>query len=875
MKTLALLGLTVGILLGVDFNPEKHLPGYTEAYWGADAGFYDFTPFEEKNGKKVTDQELLLLRAQWEREKQAAAERKKAPPDPRKQFLGAVDETLRKDRFFARQKFERVEGENDVLLLVQLPAKPPNLYVDGIKREYGGHVRAVQYHFCKRYVEPLGLERGPRVPLTVLVVLASRGNYDDYGEARPHGFGLQVSLAHYNPRHKFSITFEDGTAINRRNSDEKMRTVCHEVVHALTDAYSATGIDTMPLWLVEGLAEYVSTFRGFVRSGSIEFAHLSRDDLRTCAAILHHEETREVFPGIQDLFRVRNIFMLVPIAADRMGRSLSELQQAAAMGVLYPASNMLAYYLHQGAPDETRRRFQEFLRGAFRGKSSYDDFLLALGIQDAAAFDREFQEYVLKLAGDEFGIAVPELPAIRTDVRPPAATRLAPAALVLPPATAEETTGRALSLAGAGRFADALALARQAPSAADVVSFLAALKDYSDGVLLAAKTKNVNVIFGPGLARRVVFFDDAVVLISDWKQNESRIDRALFGPNRTVEYARKFSLSNALLDATIALLWGEEEDAASARLDAAAGDALQARRAAWPALLLAAQVRERLERLRDALPADNQDPDPVLADLEFVLRAGETCQSASSLRDTLLAVARSLLEKKFERDDLACASFTVRPVASADGCLEFRYGFREPNEMLDFDVEWNPPDPLQGFLGIPTLPRDWQVSSDGLRATGSLNLVHKACFLAPVTVEVTSSLSMASSTFYHSHLLALCLDIHGSFAALIGGETLAFCNAAGRCAGQQPAAVAVDTVIDAMRVVTLRYDGALLSADLDGRRIVDLPLKDMPAGRVALAQRGSTRWNIRSLVLRGKLAPDFAAQAMESWVKERLREMGG
>ncbi len=876
MKTAALLGLVLGLVLAAEFNPEKHLPGYTEAYWGQDAGFYDFTPFEEKNGKRITDQELQLLLSLWEREKQAAEERRKAPPDPTKQFLGQLDERLQSDRFFRRHKFERLQDQGDLLLLVQLPANPPNLYVQGIEREYRGHVQAVEEHFRKQFVLPLGLQRGARVPVTVLVVLASRGNYDDYGQAQRHGYTLQVSVAHYDPRHRLSITFEDGSALARRVSDEKMRTVCHEIVHALTDAYSTTGIQTMPLWLIEGLAEYVSTFRGFVRSGSIEFARLSRDDLRTCTAILHREETRQVFPGIQDLFRVKSIFGLVPIVAERLGGNLSDRQTAVAAGMLYPASSMLVYYLQEGAPEDRRRRFQGFLNGAFRGKSSYEDFMQALDIQNAAVFDREFQEYVLKLAGDELGAEVPELPPIPADLRLPEIAGATPVAFILAPPTAEEQVGCALALAAAGRFADALALAREAQASPDVISFLGSFKQYSDSVLQAARVKNANIVFGPGLARRVVRFDDTVIDVTDWKKNESRIERTLFGPKKTVEYARKLSMSDPLLDASIALLAGNDELAAAVKdLDAQGAETLAARRQAWPALLLAGQVRERLERLRDAIPADPADPAPLLEDIAFLLGAGAKCEAAQRMREKLITAARRLLAQQFEQEGLAFASFAVKPVPAADGGHEFRYAFREMDDMLDFDVEWSPPARLQSILAVPTLPGSWQITSDGLRGTGSVNLVHKARFLAPVTIEVTSSVGIVSSQAFRRQVVALALDSQGSYAALLDDDHLEFLDAAKRKNGHQQAKVTMEMVIDTMRVLTLRHDGALLSADLDGRRVVDLPLGEMPAGRIALAQRGTMQWNIRSLVLRGKLAPGFAAEAMESWIAQRLREMGG
>lgn len=151
--------------------------------------------------------------------------------------------------------------------------------------------------------------------------------------------------------------------------DELVHEATHQIV-AATTRFSLSGRGTVPGWLDEGLAE---SWRAGVAG---EPAH------RTYALVAKNREHFAVHASAKSPYDLTRVLTFE--AGDFIASSRSDLK--------YAQAYTLVQFCLDGDGGRHRRGFFEFLRGAWKGASSAQDFKKALKIDDAA-FEKAWLAY--------------------------------------------------------------------------------------------------------------------------------------------------------------------------------------------------------------------------------------------------------------------------------------------------------------------------------------------------------------------------------------------------------------------------------------------------------------------------------------------------
>jgi hypothetical protein len=150
----------------------------------------------------------------------------------------------------------------------------------------------------------------------------------------------------------------------------------HEATHALLNATSARtkeALGSIPSWVDEGLADYMSLSRG----GAFGHPHYTRAGSGRYYFALHVDAKKPL-----DLPRV-------------LALSTPDFTMSPISGLAYAESFTLVHFCLHGGEGVYRAKFFEFLRRCYKGKSSSTDFKSALGIE-VKPFEAEWMAWARK-----------------------------------------------------------------------------------------------------------------------------------------------------------------------------------------------------------------------------------------------------------------------------------------------------------------------------------------------------------------------------------------------------------------------------------------------------------------------------------------------
>ena len=171
-------------------------------------------------------------------------------------FVASCDKRLAADkRFFERITLLKTK-KMPFIFYVQRPLRDEAAYQRKVVNSYLPFLVKLVEIFEREYATPLELARRQSTPGFAIVVLSSRGSYNNYAQAIQYA-DLHHARAHYDPELQLAVTYVDAFAPGNPRPEER-HAVLHEIVHALQHAYSTTGEMPKPVWFNEGLAEYRS-----------------------------------------------------------------------------------------------------------------------------------------------------------------------------------------------------------------------------------------------------------------------------------------------------------------------------------------------------------------------------------------------------------------------------------------------------------------------------------------------------------------------------------------------------------------------------------------------------------------------------------------
>jgi len=286
------------------------------------------------------------------------------------------------------------KGARPIALFIQEARDRREGHAREIERVYTPFLKALQKHFEEEFLQHFDYKRREGFEAYIVWILNSGGAYVDH--ARDHGraSGLSVSSrAHYNFKKRLAITYLENA---KGLSNEDLQSLSHEMVHYFQDAYAPYGIGGMSsFWLVEGMAEWISTFSCTSYDGPFYFQSKNNGRIDQFLRVIRRLDGDWPIPLIS-LVDIDNSNVL----GSAIGAAIADDPRIAEMGSKTDVHTMLVswtyafgYCLCRYLYAEKEEAFFEYLNKDFNGEGGMDEFMSTFGIKNLSRFEKELVEF--------------------------------------------------------------------------------------------------------------------------------------------------------------------------------------------------------------------------------------------------------------------------------------------------------------------------------------------------------------------------------------------------------------------------------------------------------------------------------------------------
>jgi len=384
----------------VKFDCARHLKQYDMiSFGGLDDEIAEFAALDEE---WIAPQRFDIIVKEWEEKLPKMIERVELlEGDIFEQKLQAYTKQLKTFPFFneiARAEAYSIQrGGKPVALFIQDARDRQEGHADEVGRAYVPMLEALKVQFEEGFLQKHGfVKKETGFNAYIVWILNSGGAYSDYCRDRDKQPELSTnSRAHYNFMRKEAITYLEGGGHGWRFDD--MQPLAHEMVHYFQDAYAPYGIRGMSShWVVEGMAEWISTFTGKVPEGPYYFMSRNGGRIRDFLRINDMLDGRWPIrlDTILDIYNGPNLHTMIAglISEDEEIAALGHKDNVAGMLVswFYAASYCMCRYLYA----EDDEAFIDFLKLDFEGDGGRDEFLDAFGVDDLDQLEQDISDFV-------------------------------------------------------------------------------------------------------------------------------------------------------------------------------------------------------------------------------------------------------------------------------------------------------------------------------------------------------------------------------------------------------------------------------------------------------------------------------------------------
>ncbi len=322
--------------------------------------------------------------------------------DPYEQKVQSYSKRLKNMPFYedlARTNSYTISREaRPVVLFIQEALDRDENHADQIERRYAPPLIALEKHMKEKIFDRLGFECRDGFNALIVWVLNSHGSYDNFHRIKSQNFGLSDSQwAHYNFQNKEAITFLE-TRKGKEMEERIVHFLLHEMVHYYQDAYAPYGIRGISsFWVVEGMAEWVSTFPTGTNlvDGPFLFESKNTGRIREFLGMIDKLDGMWPIPMIALLDIDTSIILGSAIEA-----AIADEPKIAAMGSkadirsrltswTYGFGYCMCRYLSKEYEDE----FYQYLDLDLNGDAGAGEFKRIFGIKDLNKLERDLVEY--------------------------------------------------------------------------------------------------------------------------------------------------------------------------------------------------------------------------------------------------------------------------------------------------------------------------------------------------------------------------------------------------------------------------------------------------------------------------------------------------
>lgn len=894
---LALLGVVAsaaGQQGTLKFDPDKHLEGFEQSFWGEYRDLYDLKPFTELKNQQVTPQRLEEIRGLWAKERERVARRIEAiQRDPGARFLFGLERRLKKHRFFKEVDYSCLSEHPPFIFVIERPRKTKPDYERNIINTYLPWLRELEALFKETLGGEAQLGRNPDLPCYPIAFLATEGSYRDYAKA-VESRGLTMAGAHYDSALRLAVTFEEPFAAYNVKP-EKLHAVLHEYVHILQHAYSGTaGEMPKPLWYTEGLAECLAG-GSLAKPEDLRGLAPNPDNLKVLLACAQDRDLwRLCMNSIEDLVAVEGpgYGEVIKRAAARSGQGSEIL--AVAVPAFYSQSALFIHFLLKGEDGRYRPAFLRYAKAVGSGACGWDIFKEAFSGVDLSMLEGDFFRHVEAQAGRFPGLAWPpgmRLPATvgpKPDLPREVVETAAPAKpnLGLLGLGGEDWGARlaaAVHLAGEGRFEAAQALLDEGKLPADASDQRARFTRERArigealeirGEILAGKV-NRQILVQKGEEKhrgKLIEVAGGFLHLQQGKEGIVRIPLSAFGPENLYREGRGlYREKRPWACAYLLLLSTRSADRAKSQLTGADPKTaeLQADMDSYGELFSSGRPAALLSILSEGeAPEDSAAAAEKLELLRELVTEHAKNALVERRLEPLKELARYLAGVSFDPGRKECLGIQGAVELGPKGRLRIVYDFKDPAQLQDFQAQ---PDYMKGLrekLPPVTTPHQsgFEVKGNALVGIGETCYRHLLPLLSPLTIKYR--VSITQPVFF---LFGVCDD---------GYENCITCSIMGDLSVLDTKSRIVGTVASKERgfvagknyVFELIHDGAdCIECRIDGQQCTKVTrVGSRKSGGIFLWLHTNDPIVIAEIVIDTGLDLAGMGEIRERWIRRRL-----
>mgnify|MGYP001201331799 CR=1 FL=1 len=811
---------------------------------------------------------------------------------PRRTF----EQRLAAHRHFSKLAFERVESHPPYVFLVQKTGADDPARAKRSVELYVGLLDPVLERFEQEVVVPLGLvQRDDRARFT-LVLLASRGDFDNYASvtgASPH---LNADTF-YDRGLNAVVLFED-VFVGPRTPDGRARSARHGLVHACQQAWVAGGQNAaLDSWLLEGMADAWARQAGATGGATIDSEWLRAFARDAQARGAEGEARRWVrLRTLQEFDTVIDPSRLAGFLRTHTPKDAPEFDPGGSWWSFYRQSSLVFQFLSEAGEGRHRSLLTALLREALAGRGTPGsapaglpdtldgEFLAWVRAAHAAALPAETLDAGLfdkALVRGPLGT-----PVFSVASASPAAAGSTPAPAHTPPldladATAEERLARALHELGHGSASRALpaleALEQDTLAAAPrelarrelrrARAWIAVRDAYLAALVASGKPLDFTVGGRAHKAKVLALAQGRLQL----EQNRSGRASLALDELDALALAQAIKPAGGPDDWARLLPYVLRGDGRARKLLAEDGGEASAllrdAREDYPARLRLGAAAARIEELAARpVPAT---PDETRTQLdELVALKAEHGELALVQRksDALRGRARALLARQIEL--LGPSSLLAGKLeVLADDNVRISYAFDDARELADFSAA-NYPALARKALGVEsTEDVPFHLEEGQLSATGQASLRTLVDLGAPLSVRYSVEYVYRDETQGTAMAVGLCDDGREHFVWALNSEHLQRYEAGGNDHAHGPGATFFMNTPYAMELV---HDGARVKFLCEGTEQRSLAAGGRQSGAVFLCTQSNQPIRLARLEIEGKLLSNSFERLAQAWVEREL-----
>jgi hypothetical protein len=309
------------------------------------------------------------------------------------QFLVEHDQRLASHAYFSKVLMLRgAPSQAPIALYVQKPqVETPNWQAE-LTAAHLPWFEALEREFRNTLATPLDLKRRGDIPLNVVCVLQTQGDYVNYAGALQNTMWVSAWGA-FERRSRWTVTFHSG---GKSPLVERRRGILHEFTQALLHAHLGAGVGELRApWVATGLGAYFTSAIGAVPTTLASRAPSARA-LAEVASTVADASARHVYLApIAELVRASEAQQLVQSAAARAQALNGKVSTERMLQRLGAQCELWMHFLLDAGGPQRRADIHEYLGLVLSGRAVDGAFEKAFAPQTPEQLQREFFRWVL------------------------------------------------------------------------------------------------------------------------------------------------------------------------------------------------------------------------------------------------------------------------------------------------------------------------------------------------------------------------------------------------------------------------------------------------------------------------------------------------